>query len=99
MRKLHEKFHDLFIDACLKNFTNETQNNVCIEIEMGNAIITFYVDLIVENYTYDESTNSADYDMSVYVRRIYDVVNTSVSILPNIIDFVVKEYYTETFEL
>jgi hypothetical protein len=99
MRKLHAKFHSLFLEACLKNFTNETQNKVCIEIEIGNAIITFYVDLIVENYTYDESTNSADYDRSVYVRGYEPVRNNKSFFLNNLTRFLFKNYYSETFNL
>jgi hypothetical protein len=99
MRKLHAKFHALFLEACLKNFTNETQNNVCIEIEIGNSIITFYVDLIVKNYTYDESTNSADYDRIVYVLDFDTIFNSKSKRLHRIFIFIYWQYLKEKFYL
>lgn len=100
MRNLHAKFHDAFIQTCLKHFDSPyEQSNYAIEIPFGNTFITFYVDYSVENYNYDESTNSADYDREVYVSG-YDLpVNYNFRYLDNIGSFIFKNYYLETLKL
>lgn len=100
MRKLHAKFHDAFIQTCLKHFDGpHEQRNYCIEIPFGNTFITFYVDYEVLNYYYDESTNIAEYDREVYVSG-YDLpVNHNFRYLDNIGGFIFKNYYGEKYKL
>lgn len=100
MRKLHAKFHDAFIDECLKHFDSaHEQSNIALSIPFGNTEIVFYVDYSVENYDYDDTTNSADYDREVYVSSFDFVVNEKSMILGNINSFLNKHYFAETFKL
>lgn len=100
MRKLHKKFHDAFINECLKNFDSaHEQRNYCIEIPFGNTFITFYVDYEVLNYNYDERTNSVEYDREIFVRDCDVVYNENFKPFRNINYFLVDNYIRETFKL
>ena len=95
MRKLHELFHETFLETCRKHFdTPEEKSNYYIEIPFGDALIGMYVDYSVEN-----DKGGRDYDRCVFVKDCNDLINNYWCHLPNISGFIRKEYWLSEFYL
>jgi hypothetical protein len=71
-QRLCEKIHFYLFKAAekLAHENDESETGAVIMVEYNGIQYPFIVDLTISNYEYEEETNSADYNTSIYVTKV-----------------------------
>lgn len=69
LEELSTRLHELAEDAASETDSDGT-NDQMLTAEVGGEYFEFVVDVIVENYKYEEDTNTVDYKAKVYCKTV-----------------------------